>query len=456
MLQAQWFFSLGAEGKPFNFQTPPLYQIIIAILFKFFQVNDLYMFLLSIIFSCLAIYIFFYLVKMLYAEDIALYAVIFFILSEFFLFFSKSGLGDAAFLFFFITSFYFFLKGTKSNRIEDFLLAGIFVTLCLYTKYSAPAFLIIFFLIGLLNKKKSTVPWLLFSIVLPTLLYLPYLYMFVKFITLPGISERHGSILGLNHLRFIYYLFAFSPVPFILTILFLPRLSKLDYPIFTPILVFLIILGFYYPYFRLLYPIIPFLAIFAAKFIVQTKKLKPYLLTGAVIISIICGFRTITYYSNIPKKIAQICDQYVSDEGAKYIYTITPPNIYFYIEGEILIPSNHAIVKLGKRFPQLLKSRIIFYEDNNLLSQEEKTMLIHATIFDALKRDNISLYTKGKLLDSIEFIDAPVYYKDIFNPLRNKRQIYQFFIFENKKLGNALDTLWHLGFNPKVQLILKE
>ncbi|MEO0106868.1 MAG: glycosyltransferase family 39 protein, partial [candidate division WOR-3 bacterium] len=110
-LQSGWIGSLGGEGKPFNFQTPPLFQILIALVFRLLGAKDWILPLISIIFSALTIYILFLFGKELYAEKIAIFSVILFISTEYFLFFSKSGLSDATFLFFFITALYFYYQG---------------------------------------------------------------------------------------------------------------------------------------------------------------------------------------------------------------------------------------------------------------------------------------------------------------------------------------------------------
>ena len=38
-LQGEWFSSSGLFGKPYNFQTPPLFQLFIAVLFKLLGVH---------------------------------------------------------------------------------------------------------------------------------------------------------------------------------------------------------------------------------------------------------------------------------------------------------------------------------------------------------------------------------------------------------------------------------
>jgi len=91
-LQGKWIATIGAEGKPFNFQTPPLYQTLIASLFKLLGHRDFILPLLSIIFSVFTIYLIFHLVKELYSIEESIYAVILFMTTEFFLFFSNQHL----------------------------------------------------------------------------------------------------------------------------------------------------------------------------------------------------------------------------------------------------------------------------------------------------------------------------------------------------------------------------
>ncbi len=458
-LQGQWLASIGAQGKPFNFQTPPLFQILVAILFRLFLSNAIMLPLLSILFSCITVYLLFKFVRELYSPQEALYSVIFFVTTEFFLFFSKSGLSDAAFVCFFMTSFLFFLKGVKLNRTKHFFLTGIFAALAIYTKYSAFPLFVVFLIIGLLQRDRINKKWFVLSIILPLLCSLPYFYIFIRWVQVPEISARHAHLLGFNHIRFLFYILLFAPMSLIFALLYLifniKNWEKQDVYIYILVITFYLVLGFYYPYFRLAYPLIPFLSIIAARFIYRLGRYRAYVLTASVLISLILGAKTLTYRTDIPQRIAQLTQQYSQKENVKYIYAIVPPNIVFYLGGSIAIPDNHPWYRVGKKVPIFLKGRDIIYRDSNDLVDEEKILLLHATIFDSIKQEHLALYNRGIRLDTIEFKDAPVYYKDVYNPHRKFAQIYEWYLFDNRELNELIDTLWDLGFDPKVTLLIR-
>jgi hypothetical protein len=454
-LQGKWIATLGAEGKPFNFQTPPLFQIFIAILFKLVGTHDMVLLLLSLIFSGLTLYFIFYLAKHLFSTEEAIYATLIFVSTEFFLFFSTSGLSDATFLFFFMASIFFFIKGVEKNRMRDFLLTMIFTTLALYTKYSAITLPIIFIMFGRQLKKR----WLIFSIIIPIILFSPYIYLFLRFVHIPEISTRHVSLLGFNHMKYLLYLIIFAPVPLILSLIYLvvscKKLERWDRSIVIIILVFFIVLGFYYPYFRLIYPLIPLLSIFAARVIMKTYRYKIYILVIVIIISLVLGTQTMFYKRDVPKNIAMYVNRLVQKRNIHIIYTVVPPNVYFYINGTIAVPSNHPWYTIGKKFPILLENKKIIYPDENELSGQTKVILVHTTAVDSLKQKNSTLYNKGTLVQSIEFIDAPVYYKDIYNPQRDIEQIYEIYEFDIKTMAQEVDNLWTFGFDRRVEVIFR-
>jgi hypothetical protein len=103
-----------------------------------------------------------------------------------------------------------------------------------------------------------------------------------------------------------------------------------------------------------------------------------------------------------------------------------------------------------------MKRKKIIYRDNNELLTEEKILLIQATVLDSIEQINSALCNRGTLLRSIEFIDAPVYYKDIYNPQRDMKQIYNVYLFETKKLDEMINDFWVLGFDRRVTVIYTE
>jgi len=459
-LQGQWLASIGTQGKPFNFQTPPLYQILVAILFRLFQTNAIMLPILSIISSCLTIYLVFRLTKELYSPQLGLYSAIIFVVTEFFIFFSRSGLSDATFVCLFTASFLFFIRGVKFNKMNQFFLAGLFAVLAMYTKYSAFPLLIAFLIIGLLQRERIDKKWFLVSIVLPLICYVPYLYVFLRLVQIPEISARHIDLLGLNHVKFLLYLLIFAPIPFTFSIIQLivnlRRHERWDIYLYILVITFYLLLGFYYPYFRLIYPLVPFLSIISARLIHHIGRHKAYVLAASVIISLILGAKTITYKSDTPLKIGQLINDYCEKEGITYVYTIVPPNINFYIEGKIAVPANHPWYKIGRRFPILLKGRNVMHQDNNVLAAEEKILLLHATIFDSVKQKYPDIYSRAKRLYALEFKDAPIYIEDIYNPHRNFKQIYEIYLLDTKEPNESINTLWNLGFQREVTLVIRE
>ncbi len=452
-LQSKWLASAGSEGKPFNFQTPPLYQVIIASLFKIFGYRDWILPFISIICSAIAVCITFLLAKELYNETTGLFASILFISTEYFIFFSKSGLSDATFLLFFIASIYFFYQGIQKNQKMYYIYCGIFTLLACYTKYSGPILFLIYLFIGIRRYKEINRFWYIFTIIIPILLLLPYFFIFVKIISITGITQRHGKLLGINHLKFLFYLIRFSPLIFISAILYRIK-TKIDYFVLTIILILFFALGFYYPYFRLALPLIPLLSIFAARYLSQFKKMRYFILGLIFSVNIIIGFNTLTYHSNVPplisSKVDTVCERYKTN----YILTLVPPNIVFYLNGKILQPTTSLPPKLLNN--KFLKNREFIKIDQNLFIGQKHILFIYSTVFEEFESRVASLIPKASKIDSIEFIDAPVYYKDLFNTLRNKKQIYEIYLFKVAEFDStSLYDLWQITLQPGATVIKK-
>ncbi len=416
--------------------------------------------ILSILSSCITIYLVFRLAKELYSPQLGLYSVIIFVVTEFFIFFSKSGLSDATFVCLFTASSLFFMRGVKFNKIGQFFWAGLFAVLAMYTKYSAFPLLIAFLIIGLLKREHIDKRWFLVSVVLPLVCYVPYLYVFLKLVQIPEIGARHIDLLGFNHLKFFLYLLMFAPIPCVVSIIHLivnlRRYERWDIYLFVIVITFYLILGFYYPYFRLVYPLVPFLSIISARFIHHIGRHKAYILAASVLISLILGAKTITYKSDTPLKIRQLINDYCEKEDITYVYTIVPPNINFYIEGKIAVPANHPWYNIGRRFPIFLKGRNVIYQDNNVLAAEDKILLVHATIFDSVKQRYPNVYSRARRLYALEFKDAPIYIEDIYNPYRNFEWIYEIYLLDTKELNESINALWNLGFQREVTLVIRD
>jgi hypothetical protein len=453
-LQGQWLSTLGSQGKPFNFQTPPLFQVMLALIFAATGVQSTVLPLVSIVFSCLSIILVYSLGKLLYSSRIGLYAALLFASSEFFLFFSRSGLSESTFLFFFIAATFFFLRGLVHDRTVDFLYSGLFTSAALYTKYSAFPLLIIFSIIGLLARKTFDRKRFMLSVIVPVLLYMPYVILFLNVVGYSSIGARHGSLLGIHHHEFLYYLIRFAPFPLLLAFLHLARAYKRrTYDIYIIIIVslFFVFLGFYYHYFRLAYPMVPFLAILAARSIRQQKS---YVIAAIFVISLASGFDTATYKTNAPHEVGTAVRQYARDLDVRFVYASVPPNIDFHIGGDISIPETHQWYTLGEKFPVLMRGRKVLRVGNNELRHENRVLLVYATAYQSLDPWIEELLSRSQLMTDIEFTDAPMYYKDIFNPQRKIAQCYRVYLAEREAIGDTLNQFWHLGFEERFSAIV--
>ncbi len=451
-LQAKWFATGGVLGKPYNFQTPPLFPAIIALFFKLFGPNDTIPRIISLIVSLFTVYLVYFVTRRLYTEKEAVYAALLTAVSEFMLFFSCSGLSEAFFLVLFLLSIFTFFTALKKNLARYYLLTSLWITIALYTKYSAVTLIFIILIIGIIDKKSSK-KWLAVSCLLPLIFYIPYLYIFIKLIGLPGLSSRHLHLLGFNHLKFLYYIFAFAPFAALFTLGYLlspfKKFNLDDQNILTVLLVYFAALGFYYPYFRLAYPLIPFLSITAARFFTSiNRRYRPPIIIVSIIISLGLSLDTITYKSHTPETVARVSQQYARQYRTNYIMTLVPPNIDFYYSGLVVIPQTSDWYKIGRRFPGVLKGHKVLKEKPSLFENQNSVLFVYSTIFDPLKEEISSVIGKGKPLNEMEFIDAPIYYKDIFNPLRHKKQNYQLYLLEIEKTGlNQINTI---GLLPEV------
>ncbi len=459
-LQGQWLASLGTQGKPFNFQTPPLYQTLIAGLFFIFGSKTFVLHLISLLASCLSLYLVFRLASLLSSAGTGIITVFLFATTELFLFFVKSGLSDAVFLCFFLASVLYFFKGMKANRDIHFLCAGLFLALAAYTKYSAFPFFIAFFVIGILDKKKINTRWFFFSIILPILLFAPYILLMLRFIEFREISARHLSFLGLNHFKFLVFLLIFAPSVLFLSLAHLLRnirsMEKWNVYLYVMVLIFFLALGFYYPYFRLAYPIVPLLAIPGAQLIGNMKKYKTLITLVFIIMSLGFGLQTIKYLSTVPEETGTFVRDIAVEMDAEFIYAVVPPNIIYYIDFEIAVPQGHPWEHIGKMIPGLNRGKKIIRPDDICLPPDGKTILVHATALNEVKKDYIDLYDKGTLISTFNFIDAPVYYKDIYNPQRDIQQLYEIYVIDNSVLEEQLGNLWLFGFDRRVTVMFKK
>ena len=454
-LQGQWFASAGSQGKPFNFQTPPLFQLIIGGIYALAGHHWFILPLLSIICSCITLYFVYALTAFLFSHTKALYAIVLLASTELFLFFTRSGLSDATFLAVFTGALYFFTVGAKKNGLKELIIAGLFAALALYTKYSAIPLLIAFTIIGILRRRTILKPWLLVSVLAPIVVFLPYVITFIVAVQPSIISGRHGSLLGINHLKYLHYTWIFAPTVSILAIiaLFVKRIRNQALILLVSAGVYLFFVGFYHPYMRLMLPVMPLFAVLAACVIASLKKFQIPALVMSSCIGMILSAATLNYTSPVPRNVGIHAGMLCEDSTCDHMYAAVPPNVIFYLPGNILVRENHAWATLGKTIPFFMRQKTIMYREENALKNEDRVVYVHATIFDSLKLRYPRLFSRMILVSKTDFKDAPLYQRDPYNPLRDVTQGYEIYIVPLDTLHALLDQCWLFGFEPEVTVL---
>ncbi|MEO0185643.1 MAG: hypothetical protein ABIL20_07580, partial [candidate division WOR-3 bacterium] len=119
------------------------------------------------------------------------------------------------------------------------------------------------------------------------------------------------------------------------------------------------------------------------------------------------------------------------------------------------LQSEHVIPQVFRNV-RFVRSRETIKAGENLLSNQKYALFIYSSVFEDPKEIFKSIRHLAIQKDSFEFIDAPIYYKDLFNNLRTKKQIYELFIVSLEKLDTpVLTSLWNIAFEPGVTVIKK-
>ncbi len=451
-LQGQWLASGFIEGKPYNLQTPPLYPLIAGIGLLLFKGNALILPLLSFIFSITTLVIVYNIANFLYNRETAFYSVALFAANEYFFFFSKSALSDSMFLFFF-TAAVLYLLYSKTGHIKYFLLSGIFITLAMYTKYSGMILIIYAIILGIITGMNKDWKWYIFHIAMPLILFLPIIYFFSRFTSVAGTGQRLLSLFGINYHRHLFYLIVFAP-----TLILTAIISQFKRPdknmsnkiILIMVAIYFVFLGLYYPYFRLAYPLIMFIAIIGASSNIQSR-IKSWVVLIATIIGIAFSIPTIVYQNRLPIRFAHEVLKYIRKNDVKVLFSSTTPNIEYYLEGSYAIPDNHSWYKISEKYPIFKGKNKILHHSENELKLGEEILIAHATINDSLKVLYPEIFENSQLILAYNFIDAPLYLKDIFNPAQEQNfELYKIEINDQY----LADKIWQFGFNKGISVLI--
>lgn len=194
---------------------PPLYELILHFWIKIFGISPLSVRFPSLIFSCITVLFIYKLGKRFFSQEVAIYAGLFFIFSNYQILFAHEARVYALVGMLSVISMYHYLRiivnhETNSFNVIVFLATNIFL---IYSHYFGFFILLIQLVYILLNKELITRYWkksLLASLII-TLFYLPNLEIIIsRFLdsTMNGTWIRPVSNLG--NLHDVFYMFSNS------------------------------------------------------------------------------------------------------------------------------------------------------------------------------------------------------------------------------------------------------
>lgn len=451
-LQGQWLTGRFTQGKPYNFQTPPLYPLIAGLGMRMTGGNPIILPILAALLSVATLFLLFYSARELYGPVDAVYAVALFATTEMFFFFSKSGLSDALFLFLFCGAFFNIVRN-KNDRVKYYLLSSMFIVLAIYTKYSGIILVSYALTAGILTGAYKKWKWLLCQIILPVIACVPLVILYLKFAGGADTGRRFAELIGINYHKYLYYLMVFAPAPLLLALfsLFRPNDRNMSNKmLIVAVVVYAVLLGLYFPYIRLAYPLVALIAISGAGI-----NIPPVFKGNIVLVAAIAGVAfsvpTIVYNNRVPARYAAEVCRYKKQEDIEYLYSNTPPNIEYYLPGEFAVPENHAWAQMISRYPGFSGGHKIIRRSKNELPTGNRILIAHASINDSLKSILPDIYSHSQLVFSLRFIDAPLYRKDIFNRYREQRyELYRVGAVERA----TADSVWQMGFRKGISLLI--
>ncbi|OQA89883.1 MAG: Dolichyl-phosphate-mannose-protein mannosyltransferase [Elusimicrobia bacterium ADurb.Bin231] len=129
------FNQMNDMGK--DYSTTPLVPWMVYISFGLFGVTEWAARLPNLIFGIFSVYIFFFIAKKLYGENVALFSALFVSSAHGIVYFSRSLQLESPFVFFLLSGIYFAIKYQEQQKISNYILAFVFMGLSVFTKFSA-------------------------------------------------------------------------------------------------------------------------------------------------------------------------------------------------------------------------------------------------------------------------------------------------------------------------------
>jgi 4-amino-4-deoxy-L-arabinose transferase-like glycosyltransferase len=161
---------------------PPLYFFLLAIVFSL-SATVFTAKLITLLFSIATIFVTYKLGEMFYDKRTSIIAAALFSLSPLITQLSGSVMTDMPMMFFFMTTFYLYMLGFKTDKNRLYILAAITLSLGILTKWFIFPIIGILLIHLLLNYRRNVKPIkkYILSILLAALILLPYLIFMIKF-----------------------------------------------------------------------------------------------------------------------------------------------------------------------------------------------------------------------------------------------------------------------------------
>lgn len=453
--QARWLATHGHEGDPYNLQTPPLYQLLIAAGFSIAGTDDLVLFLLSLAASLITIFLIYALACAIDAPAAAVPAVLIFVTTEYFLFFSISGLSEAVFLLWFSGALLFCLHGLRDGSWRSLLLSGAFACAAIYTKYSGLTLLVIMPVMSLVHQRRIRLRFFVSCIAVPALAFVPFAVVYLRVLGVTGMSARHGLLIGFHHHWYLYYLLAFAPGAFLGLTLMVRRPSRAQSALLAGGIVYFACLGGYGSYFRLAYPLLAVLCPLTGVLVAHAGRFRYPVAIILALGSLTLSWPTVRYRNAFPEQTAAIVASASRTDNCSFLLSRVPPNVDFYAPGRAALPESHPATRFASRLPRWFAQRHIAAADRNELRGRGALLVLTAPFLSPVTLDTQALSVWGRLVWHGDLEDAPVYYKDPANPLRRIDQRYLLYVIDLTTLESpAIDSLWSWVFAPGVVLRL--
>lgn len=322
----------------FNQETfrPPLFPVLISILWYFFGISENIVRFFIVIVSILSIFLTYLLTKEIFGEEEALWASLFLATSHMFLFYSLKILTESLFIFLSLLTIYTYYLGLEKNK-KFFLFSGILMGLSFLTRYPGlilPVFYLTFplftkkrkiifekdFLLGLAIFIIILIPWFVFSQIN---FGSPVGALFVESSTVSG--EYFG---GAWNYYFLHWIEMFGLVGIFLVpgiIVILANLNKQKN-------IFILLLFVYSLAFFMLIPrkelryLMHYLPFYLIVFSIGTVKLRKWVGPKWIITGSALFFVVLNFLAGIQNILADSMGGYALKEAGFYLAQVAPQN----------------------------------------------------------------------------------------------------------------------------------